>query len=495
MWEPQAKAIEQLGPAGKKAALVELAMGLGKTSMIAPALLSLFADGTQLPVLVMLESLVPSMAAELSDNIRDAFNGEVRVIPIDRITKPERSEADIDRLRRELETMKEERIALIWSAGDIQTLINSYIEHMEKRRASGTTDGEPITRAWQRLFAFLRRNANIIGDEIHAILDILTSYNFALGKREQLLADEMDAVADLLDVITNPELEENAENFVLDQVKLFGSRKGIDPPSSCRGCEICPCPFTESLFIEHVRPLIVDKLIARGITNDPAAKEYVNQLTEDDRDKIRQYLLSDSSITSKNFLGDERRRRALELPTELLPSDRKALDNHNTYPKKQAQKMAKDKILASYKKITERMRNFVAVQKESLRTVFQTTVVHQLGKHYVLNRNQDCNDDVINISGRPTRFWPPCDEGCAASTWAPTRMAAHTTQGSTHARTLTTKNCKIQLLCTSISYQNLNMNIYFNAQGRVLKVPRPPSSPARIFMNLGNPRRQRQASI
>lgn len=49
-WGSQIDAIAKLGLQRQKAALVELAMGLGKTSMIAPAVLSLFSDGSGLPV-------------------------------------------------------------------------------------------------------------------------------------------------------------------------------------------------------------------------------------------------------------------------------------------------------------------------------------------------------------------------------------------------------------------------------------------------------------
>lgn len=178
-WKPQAEAIAKLdfGTIDAKAALVELAMGLGKTSMIAPAILNLLADGNELPVLVLLGSLLPSMAEELSKEFQDSFGTELRVLPIARI---KRKAEDLDRLREEMETMMELRVPLVWSASDIQTLINSYIEHMEgsggkSQSAATIKESAATTVAWQKLFGFLRKRANIIGDEIHAILDILTT--------------------------------------------------------------------------------------------------------------------------------------------------------------------------------------------------------------------------------------------------------------------------------------------------------------------------------
>ena len=50
-------------------------------------MLNLVADGSQLAVLVMLESLVPSMADELSQSFHDSFGSEIRVVPIDRMQR------------------------------------------------------------------------------------------------------------------------------------------------------------------------------------------------------------------------------------------------------------------------------------------------------------------------------------------------------------------------------------------------------------------------
>jgi hypothetical protein len=70
-------------------------------------------------------------------------------------------------------------------------------------------------------------------------------------------------------------------------------------------------------------------------------------------------------------------------------------------------------LYATYAKLTERLRNFVAIQKESLRTIFSSTVQQQLGKHYAMNRQKDCNDDEIMINGENVSQWP-IEGGCSA---------------------------------------------------------------------------------
>ena len=70
-----------------------------------------------------------------------SINREVRVLPIDRVAH---TAADIDHLREEFEMMTRDAVPLIWSSNDIQTLINSWIEDMEKQRC--------LFSGWQREF-------------------------------------------------------------------------------------------------------------------------------------------------------------------------------------------------------------------------------------------------------------------------------------------------------------------------------------------------------
>lgn len=135
LWRKQVPAIRSLAPGTKdrRACLYELAMGMGKSAVITPAVINLLADGTTLPILVMPESLVPSMADELQMQMGKGIDREIRVLPIDRV---KHTAADIDHLREELEMMIDDAVPLVWSSNDIQTLINSWIEDMEKQRCT-----------------------------------------------------------------------------------------------------------------------------------------------------------------------------------------------------------------------------------------------------------------------------------------------------------------------------------------------------------------------
>lgn len=91
------------------------------------------------------------------------------MIPIDRV---KHTATEVNNLRDELQAMIKGAVPLVWSTNDIQTLINAYIEDMDKASAKDKGD-KALIRAWQELFSLLSSSAEIVGDEIHAILDIL----------------------------------------------------------------------------------------------------------------------------------------------------------------------------------------------------------------------------------------------------------------------------------------------------------------------------------
>jgi len=306
-WRDQVPVIRQLMPRGKLGSLVELAMGLGKTDIITPAVLTLLADGLTLPVLVMPEALVPSMAARLQSRLGPAFRGEIRVIPVNRVNY---TSGDILRLRDELSTMMRGGASLVWSATDVQTLINLYIEHLEDCREG--TEGHDVSShsAWQQLFGFFRSAVVIVGDEIHAILDILTSYNFALGGEEFLHKDEMDAVADFIQVVVDPDRPISRET----EFPFMRSSRGE--------------PLTESRFKDHVSNQIIEALLERGIIDTTRSRQLLAQRPEV-IPKIREYLRSEKGADSA-FLASQLRFPELT-KTPFKRSGRKAWNRQGLY--------------------------------------------------------------------------------------------------------------------------------------------------------------------
>lgn len=379
LWREQIPAIIQLGPQDQVSALVELAMAMGKTDVISPVVLCLLADGKTLPIIVTSDALLPAMASRLQQRI-GAFDMEIRAIPIKRgVWTVEK----IDALREELETMVEQRVPLAWSSTDIQTIFNSDIEDKNEMDPSKPSENMMKVRAWAKLFTFLSTSSVIVGDEIHAILDILTSYSFSEGTPQPMSADEMDASADFIQVaMTHP--------AVVNKVSM---------PS-----RPAPVPLTEQYFATELAPKIIETLIQRGITNDPRSKELFTLMDKKKVDQVRSYLASTKMGAKERFdflpsipidVIDRlesgylsiNSREVTNLINALLPSDRQNISEYGDNVQLIAPFL---RVLASeYKKLDQRIHNFLAVQKEGLRTVFTLTCTAQVGKHYVMNRDGD----------------------------------------------------------------------------------------------------------
>lgn len=428
-FEGQIPAIKALAPKDRAQALVELAMGLGKTDVISPAVICALSDGETLPILVMPESLVPEVAKRLQKRLSQ-FRKHIRVMSIARM---ERTAADVNRLHDELVDMMESRSPLVWAATDIQVIINSYVEDMwrglharsdtkEKRHAYS------LGSAWARLFTFLREHAQIIGDEIHAILDILTSYNFSLGDKEQLTTDEMDAVADFMLVMMK-------HSGIPDDTKLpfYSNTKG-------------KTPLTDEHFRTNCTGRMVQALLERGITNGdenkaffqflnasghilqdgPAisALEIVRKYLQSERVATRQTVEKATNITAvmlESRLHERAEWAAMEdaeLNTKLKNSSlstggsrvdriQRLMNFYSllSHDRKRIEHAPHDFDIivaeshALYKVIHRRTLNFLAVQKESLRAVFMLTAAKQKGKHFALNLEK--NGAIPAENGKP----------------------------------------------------------------------------------------------
>ena len=238
-------------------------------------------------------------------------------------------------------------------------------------------------KAWKELFNFLKSSSQIIGDEIHAILDILTSYNFSLGDPKDLEKDEMDALADFIKVIIS-------HPSVVGKVRLpfLKDSKGV--------------PLTQEHFRKEVGKEVVDTLLVRGVTGDARSRELFESFSEEKRGVIRSYLSSTTNEAFQKIQRDfflpsidstlieklEKGTLALDSPqvrkvlSTLLQSDKIAMGQY--FGVKEFVDGLKE-LSTIYKDLNQRTYNFLAVQKESLRLVFTITANAPIGKHYTMN--------------------------------------------------------------------------------------------------------------
>lgn len=209
-WDKQTKTLLDMRPEPGKPLtewtrwIQELAMGLGKTYVISPILLAILADKEHLAISVLPENIIGIQVPEVAEQLENAYDMDLVVMPIDRA---DWTKDRIARYRIELHKNMIEQRPIAWSPTDLQTLINSALEtfyqadliqqsidiapsaelYAEREKLSGRI------QEWQKLIHFIRTKGISLGDEIHAIMDLLTTYHLTLGDPIQVSQDEREA--------------------------------------------------------------------------------------------------------------------------------------------------------------------------------------------------------------------------------------------------------------------------------------------------------------
>ena len=147
-----------------KGALIEMIMGAGKTSVLTPLTALSKVNFDEISVLILPESLIPSMSTELAKRMKESFGRSVDVITINRtfIEDTNLSEKGQIFLQR-LEKAKKEGSILVMSNKSLQSLF-SYL-----------TTG---LRSLQTGFSLLANKGNLTVDEVDLILMLCLLISF-----------------------------------------------------------------------------------------------------------------------------------------------------------------------------------------------------------------------------------------------------------------------------------------------------------------------------
>lgn len=184
---------------------LEAIMGAGKTSVLLPLIALLNADGENLSVLVMPESLLPSMTELLQHRLSRSFQKRIEIFHIDRSSNLDASH--LKGLYERLQFAKQNGKAVILSSSSLQSLFLKYIERLSMasdrtddqnlfQRMAGITsvDSESLEEIaiYQKIFSLFRESGDLTLDEMDLILDVLKAHHFTMGAR-QSLAPEITA--------------------------------------------------------------------------------------------------------------------------------------------------------------------------------------------------------------------------------------------------------------------------------------------------------------
>jgi len=382
MWNLQVETLEAFGKKELRGALIELAMSLGKSSVIAPLLTWLEADGDKIASILTPEPLLSSMAKDLQETSGRVFAQKTRSIAIKR--EPITS-ARLQRLLDNLDQVRRERIALVWSASDILSLFNQWIELNEQAfemQAAGVLSPEKMRELSDKRILFLKNFkllqdcASFTVDEIHKVFDITQSHSFTFGAPNSVHSDITSGVVILINAIIS-----NKELFETIHWEFLEKSKGES--------------FTEEGYHEKVKGKLVNTLIDSGIALDKSEyRDFFGRLSESEKQQLKAYLSATihKGVVKENLnnlLRDISITKAdLEVPEYYekiaLVYDPDALKGYKLLSNLEMSKGV-DPVYA------KKIRNEFATLKELINHILPQTA----GKKALVHFGEDANEELI----------------------------------------------------------------------------------------------------
>lgn len=160
--------------------VIELIMGAGKTSVILPLICALQSDGKWLNVVVLPESLITSMAKELSEQLNKSFQKHVDVLDISNVHS-----LDGDRLNILKERIKNARIegrTIVTTNSSIQGLFLAVINKLESGEYEAHLQNPP-RKILTEIFDIFKTSGKLTIDEVDLALDVMRAQQIAAGRK------------------------------------------------------------------------------------------------------------------------------------------------------------------------------------------------------------------------------------------------------------------------------------------------------------------------
>ncbi|WP_263322539.1 DUF3638 domain-containing protein [Endozoicomonas sp. Mp262] len=260
-------------PNKKTGTLLEMKMGGGKTSVLLPLLANKIIKSSHLNIIVMPETLIPSVSSELSQILEQSFDLFVDVIVVDR--KKLRKTENIKILRQRLEWDYNQKRMILISNSSIQSLFLAYIENMKAGIQENIDE-------FTGIFKLFKEKSIVTIDEADQVLDIMKSLRFTSG--ETLPIDN---------------------NIIYATYMLY---IGIVQTPTLKNLLINPA-FTDEEYQNSTKELIVDAFI-KNISDINSnhfrflfgSNDY-NELASYDRKAVKEALLTQNQETLTQFIS------------------------------------------------------------------------------------------------------------------------------------------------------------------------------------------------
>lgn len=269
--------------------LLEMAMGLGKSSVLMPLLARSHTEkGKTLSVVVLPTPLIPSMSDQLSRQLGQLFGMPVDVINVQRKHNYDANKTEI-LLSRFQQSLQDGRI-IVMSHSDVQSLFLIFIEKLRtiaNSRDPELSDFIQSIRNLREIISLLRTKAQLIIDEVDTIFDIMKSHRFAIGNVLKIENDLITAVLALYKLLIN-------DMDLQQQVAIPFLRNSNKTP------------FTAELYHSLIKPALIEKLTQSETyevlfpSNDEKDTRRILQTL--DKNALKKFLASSEPQLTRTYL-------------------------------------------------------------------------------------------------------------------------------------------------------------------------------------------------
>lgn len=237
---------------------LEMIMGAGKTTVLLPLLALYRADGKTLSMLVMPETLIPSVSDTLDKTLGSAFSKAIELFEFDRNTPLDKPHLEriLDRMRLSIK----ERKAVLISSSSLQSLVLRFIESLRENNEK--------TATFKEIVSLIRSSTALTLDEMDLLLDVLKAHYFTQGMPSKISEDTLDAVTHIYRLLTDSSLKGRIKwNFL----------------------ESGAIPLTKESYEKFMADL-AHELLKPSIEHDQELNGFLSALTEEEKIKLRKYF-------------------------------------------------------------------------------------------------------------------------------------------------------------------------------------------------------------
>lgn len=161
----------------------EMIMGSGKSKVISILLALLRADGKSISTIVVGNQFLNDVAPHTSEILLKTFQQTLATIHFDRGTPL--TVASLQSIIQILESVRHNQNSLIVTSKTLQCLVLSFIEEWINFSTTANNQLPPELELLKAIILKIKKEGNLLIDELDTVLNVLHTVSFSLGKKER----------------------------------------------------------------------------------------------------------------------------------------------------------------------------------------------------------------------------------------------------------------------------------------------------------------------